>query len=487
MEISWDKNDRKQSAKWRARIPIRWRWGLFVGFAVVMTVVGLSAFVLNIEQHAGLEREQKQAKLLVAIIRDAIKLPMTSHDSRATERILSRFIDSSDAIQQIHLKWNDGHTEVYGEGALPPKVTALTLEDSKIFRLNIAGLWFATAVRYADIPLGTLIVRFSGSAWRNQLRQTRNQMLMIAGAILLAALIGAWILAGKMSKPLERLAAATGRVAKGDLSVSLPVVSNDEIGDVTARFNRMVTELEHKEQVRDRFGKYLHPELVASLFDEGDRGPVSQKREVTILFADMVDFTQFSHRAKPERVVAVINQFFELFHEVITAFDGHVDKYIGDAVMAVFNHPFEHQRHVEQAALAGLAMAQICQQLDLRRPNGEAVAFRIGMNRGEVIVGNIGASKRMEFTLIGDAVNIASRMAGVGGKNQVIAPAASFRGKRYDFELRELGKLKVKGIADPLDCVRVIARVPELRQRVDAAVEAAFDKVRIKPNLMGSS
>jgi len=486
VEISWDKNDRKQSAKWRARISIRWRWGMFVGFAVSMTVVTLTAFALKMEQQAWSDNERQQAKLTVQMIRDTIKLPMTSHDDHTTQRILTRFVEENDGIEQLHLVWNNGEIENYGEGPLPPKISALQLKNDAIFRVNITGLWFATAIHYADIPLGTLTVRFSGQVWRQQLLQMRNRMLMIAGAILLIALIGAWSLARRMSKPLETLAAATSRVAKGDLAVSLPVISNDEIGDVTARFNRMVTELEHKEQVRDRFGKYLHPELVASLFEEGEHGPKSQKREVTVLFADMVDFTHFSHRAKPEQVVAVINQFFSLFHEVITTFDGHVDKYIGDAVMAVFNHPFKHKRHAEQAALAGLAMAQICQQLDLRRPNGEAVAFRIGMNRGEVIIGNIGASRRMEFTLIGDAVNIAARMAGIGKGNEVIAPLASFRDKRHDFELRTLGRLKVKGIEQALDCVRVVARVPELRQQVDNAVEAAFDQVRIQPNLMGS-
>jgi len=484
MQVNWDEDDRKQSAKWRVRIPLRWRWGLFVGFAVLMTVVGLTVLVLKMEQQRWADNELRQATSMVQMIRDAIKMPMMGHDSRATQRILGRLIKDNSAIKQIRLQWRGGDAEHYGEGALPPKIEGLRLKEARIARVNIAGLWFATAVHYADIPLGTLVVRFSGQEWRNQLLEMRNRMLMIAGVILLVAWLGAWSLARRISRPLEVLATATRKVAKGDLSISLPIMSNDEIGDVTAHFNSMVVELEHKEQVRERFGKYLHPELVASLFEEGDRGPMSQSREVTVLFADMVDFTNFSHGVKPERVVMVINQFFSLFHEVITAFDGHVDKYIGDAVMAVFNHPFAHKRHVEQAALAGLAMAKICERLKMPRPNGEPIAFRIGINRGEVIVGNIGASQRMEFTLIGDAVNIASRMAGIGKGNQLVAPLASFRGTRHGFELRELGKLKVKGLKEPLACVRVVARVAELHQQVDDAVEAAFARVAIQPHLM---
>ncbi|MDQ6964386.1 MAG: adenylate/guanylate cyclase domain-containing protein [Mariprofundales bacterium] len=487
MEISWDQETRQQRARWRARIPLRWQWGVFIAFAILMSVSGLTVLVLKMEQQRWADNEQQQATLMVQMIRNAVKLPMVGGDSRATQRILGRVIKDNHAIKQIYLRWRSGAVESYGEGTLPPRVTSLRLQSPQIDRINIAGLWFATAVTYSDTPLGTLIVRFSGRQWRDALVEMRNRMLMISALILCIAWIGTWVLARRLSKPLEQLAQATRRVAKGDLSVALPVTSNDEIGDVTSHFNRMVVELEHKERIRDRFGKYLHPELVATLFEEGDQGPVSQKREVTILFADMVDFTNFSHSLPPERVVMVINQFFSLFHSVITTFDGHVDKYIGDAVMAVFNHPFAHKRHVEQAALAGLAMAQICQRLDLQHPNGSPIAFRIGINRGEVIIGNIGASSRMEFTLIGDAVNIASRMAGIGKGNQLIAPVHSFRGTRHDFELRELGRLRVKGLEQPLECVRVVARAAELRQQVDDAVESAFARVAIKPQLMRHS
>jgi len=486
MQISWDSEDRTRSARWRARVPLRWRWGVFVGTAIVLTIVALIALVLEMEQRAWSTQEQKQARMLVGVIKNSITLPMTMHDDHATQRILQQFIEQIPEIQQIYLVWHSGFVESYGEGVIPPAVHSSKQESLTAVRIQVAGLWFTTTVHYGGQTMGRLNVRFSGQKWRQGLQEMRNRMLMVAGVVFLLAMLGVYSLARQMSRPLEVLATATGRVAKGDLSVSLPVTSNDEIGDVTARFNRMVIDLEHKEQVRDRFGKYLHPELVASLFEEGERGPISQQREVTVLFADMVDFTNFSHRCSPEKVVAVINQFFELFHFVIAAFDGHVDKYIGDAVMAVFNHPFEHRNHTEQAALAALAMTQICQRLNMRRPNGEAVAFRVGLNCGEVIVGNIGASKRLEFTLIGDAVNVASRMAGIGKENQVIAPAASFAAARkHNFELRELGKLKVKGIEQPIACVRVVVRDADLRLRVDEVVAAAFDQVPIRPNLIG--
>ncbi|RMH52010.1 MAG: adenylate/guanylate cyclase domain-containing protein [Zetaproteobacteria bacterium] len=484
MQISWDENDRKQSAHWRARIPLRWRWGLFVTCAVLLTVVALTGFAVEMEQRAWTEHERNQAIGMVRMIRDTIKLPMTSHDSRATNRILSHIVEQNPEIEQIFLRWKQGETERYGKGIFPPKVTRLRLTRPKIFRVETAGLWFATAVRYADIPLGTLAVRFSGMAWRQRLHALRNRMLLIAAAILLFSWIGTRLLARRTGRSLEALIRAADRVARGDPGPPLPVEQNDEIGDLTARFNRMIHELEQKERIRDSFGKYRRPELVASHFDEEGRGPASQRREVTILVADMVGFAPFARIARPDQVVEVVNHFFSLFHEVITAFDGHVDRYIGDAVLAVFNHPFEQKEHLELAVLAGIAMAECCQRRNLRRPDGRPVAFRVGLHRGEVIVGNIGAGRQLEFTLIGDTIAIATRLASVGKENQLVALRKSFLGVRHPFELNPLGRLRLKGQEEPLECVRVVARGGELRRRIEEAVEAALDRVPMPSHLM---
>ncbi|MDQ6950051.1 MAG: adenylate/guanylate cyclase domain-containing protein [Mariprofundales bacterium] len=481
MEIKWDASDQTQSAKRLARMPLRWRWGLFISALIMMLTAGLTALTLQTEQQAWSANERDQTQLLIGMIEDAVQLPMASQDQNETRRVLSQLIQRAPMVAQIYLSWRTGFVESYGEGIIPPAVKKLVRKDATMMPVATSGLWFSSAVTYSDQPLGTVSIRLISQNWRQQLQQLRNHLLMAAGAALLLALLStAWI-TRRMTRPIAAIASATARVAKGEFRFSLPVSSNDEIGDLASRFNRMLTDLGHHEEVRDLFGRYNRPELVASQFEDSIEGVIAQKCEVSMLNVSMVDFSGFASQAHPDQVTAVLNQYFDLFHFVVNAFDGHVHGDIGDSVMAVFNHPFPLRNHSEQAALAALAMAQICQKLNICRPNGERVAFRMGMHRGEVIIGNIGAGKHQGFTLIGDVVKVAMRLSHLGKPNQLVALDSTFSHGKHNFELRDLGQLKMKESATPQLCVRMVVREPNLRMRIDEVVEQAFDQVRLQP------
>jgi len=300
-------------------------------------------------------------------------------------------------------------------------------------------------------------------------------MLLAAGlVIVLASMLVYWI-AGQMSRPMELLAAAAAQVAGGDYSVRLSVEGNDEVSDATRQFNSMVEELAHKEEIRDVFGKYLNPKLVSEVFEGGSAHVEDSNQEVTVLFADMVGFTSFSESAEPAKIVEVLNKHFEVFHRIIDYFDGHVDKYIGDAVMAVFNHPNEDPEHERHAMMAGLAMTVACRKLGVLRENGEAISFRVGLNRGNVIVGSIGAAERLEYTVIGDTVNVASRMGGLGEGGEVILSQSTYHHLGEGFSFDSLGKKNIKGVRDAIECGRVTAMDEATKRKVSHAVALAFD------------
>jgi len=292
--------------------------------------------------------------------------------------------------------------------------------------------------------------------------------------IILAGMLVYWI-AGQMSRPMELLAAAAARVASGDYSVRLAVEGNDEVSDATSQFNRMVEELAHKEEIRDVFGKYLNPKLVSEVFEGGSAHVEDSSQEVTVLFADMVGFTSFSESAEPAEIVDVLNKHFEIFHRIIDYFDGHVDKYIGDAVMAVFNHPNEDPEHARHASMAGLAMIIACRKLGVLRQNGEAIDFRVGLNRGNVIVGSIGAAERLEYTVIGDTVNVASRMGGLGEGGEVILSQTTYKHLGEGFAFNSMGRKNIKGVKDEVECGRVTMNDEEVQRKVSHAVALAFD------------
>ncbi|MDX8382898.1 MAG: adenylate/guanylate cyclase domain-containing protein, partial [Ghiorsea sp.] len=153
----------------------------------------------------------------------------------------------------------------------------------------------------------------------------------------------------------------------------------------------------------------------------------------------------------------------------------HVDKYIGDAVMAVFNHPEANEHHVRNGAMAAIAMTIACKKLGMLRKNGETVSFRVGLNRGDVIVGNIGAEERLEYTVIGDAVNVASRMGGLGEGGEVVMPFATFEAADEGLSFQDMGDIQVKGVRDPLRCGIVSVLDDTKKRDLSYAVAQAFD------------
>ena len=204
------------------------------------------------------------------------------------------------------------------------------------------------------------------------------------------------------------------RVGRGDLEARAPVVSNDEIGAVAEGFNRMVAGLRERERIRETFGKYVSPEVR----DEILGGRVALEgavREVTILFADLRDFTPWVEATPPAEVVRDLNAYFTEMDAAIRAHKGLVLQFIGDEIEAVFGAPIHDPRHAESAVQAALEMRRRLRGWNAdRRAAGKAeLRHGIGIHTGTVLAGNIGSAERLSYALVGDPVNLASRIQGL--------------------------------------------------------------------------
>lgn len=457
------------------RFPIRWRWTMLVGMAVIVAVLVLSSIILDMERDAWLGNQATQAEILVERLGDELRLPMLSGSTAEVDVIVSGFLKKVPAVLGVHVQYTSGKDQQYGK--ITPEDAALLRhipEGQQVSLISSKQLWYGKRIEYSGTAIGAVAVRFSQEAWNQLAGRLVWRMAFAAIAVVILAGIGAYWIAGRMSSPLENFARGAQHVAHGDYSIRLPVTGNDEISDAATQFNYMVAELSHKEEMRNVFGRYLNPKLVEEVFDGGMQ-TVNKRQEVSVLFADMVSFTAFSESTSTEEVVDVLNRHFEVFHRIIDYYGGHVDKYIGDAVMAVFNHPWEDAEHAQHAALAALAMTEACKRLGILRQSGEPIAFRIGINCGQVIVGSIGAAERLEYTVIGDAVNIASRMAGLGGGNEVTLPHETFKRLGAGFDFGSIGKREIKGVSEPMECGILQAEGEEALRDVKHAVALAFD------------
>lgn len=460
------------------RFPVRWRWTMLVGFVVSLAILVLSIIIMDIERAAWLENLDRQAAMQVDRLGEALKIPVTDVNEWSRLEIeggVNGFLEKVPSALGVHIQPVQGKMLDYGDVGMDKLNLEYKEWGVEVRQLPGEELWYAKRLVLSNTTVGVIAVRYSEKAW-NDLAGELALRLTLA-AIIVVMLSGALIywITGHLSEPLELLAAAAADVAHGDYSVRLPVRGNDELSDATSQFNLMVEELAHKEQIKDVFGRYLNPKLVSDVFDGGVGKTENRRQEVTVLFADMVGFTSFSEGTETEEIVDVLNKHFEIFHGIIDYFGGHVDKYIGDAVMAVFNHPKEDPDHVRHAVMAAIAMTKACRKLGVLRSSGEPVSFRVGLNRGETIVGNIGAAERLEYTVIGNTVNVASRMGGLGEGGEVVLPSSTFECLGDGFEFIEMGDMEVKGVSQPIHCGKVRAVDEGIRDKISHAIALVFD------------
>jgi adenylate cyclase len=207
--------------------------------------------------------------------------------------------------------------------------------------------------------------------------------------------------------PIQDLRDATRQVARGDLTVRVPVLSTDETGMLARGFNDAVAGLEERERLQEAFGAYVDPEIAARVAREGV-SLEGEEVEVTVLFLDIRDFTAFAENASAREVVATLNGFYDLVVPVLLEHRGHANKFIGDGLLGVFGAPDRLHDHADAAVAAALEVLDVVND----RYRGE-LRIGIGVNSGPVAAGTIGGGGRVEFTVIGDPVNTASRVEAV--------------------------------------------------------------------------
>ena len=235
---------------------------------------------------------------------------------------------------------------------------------------------------------------------------------------------------------------ATTRVSAGDYAARVPVVATDETGRLAQSFNQMVEGLDEGERLRAAFGAYVDPALADRVLAEG-ADLAGEELDVSVLFLDIRGFTAFAERSKPQEVVALLNGFWELVVPVLLKHGGHANKFIGDGLLGVFGAPDRYEDHADRAVTAALEIVAL-----VRERYADHVGVGVGVNTGRVIAGTVGGGGRVEFTVIGDAVNTASRVEAATretGDDVLITDATRVMLRSVSCEFDERPPMPLKG------------------------------------------
>jgi adenylate cyclase len=287
----------------------------------------------------------------------------------------------------------------------------------------------------------------------------RVTILFLLGVGVAAAIGLSIFAANSVAGPLKDVENAMAEVERGRLDGHAPVVSTDEIGAVAEGFNRMLHGLRDRELVKETFGKYVTPEIR----DEILAGRISgegELKEVTVLFADIRDFTPWVEATAPRDVVHDLNEYFTEMAEAIRDHRGLVLQFIGDEIEAVFGAPIASRDHAAMAVRAALEMRGRLRAWNARRETAGKPALRhgIGIHTGTVLAGNIGGAERLSYALVGDPVNLASRIQGLTKdfKVDILISEATRKSIDPSVPVEELPAVRVKGRAEEVNVYKVV-------------------------------
>jgi adenylate cyclase len=204
-----------------------------------------------------------------------------------------------------------------------------------------------------------------------------------------------------------------------------------------------------EERMRNRLERFHPPQLIDLILGGGSeaKDDVMEPRDLdtTILFLDIVGFTPLAEQLPPREINMILNQYFTRMSDIIFAHDGMLDKYMGDGLMAVFGAPMEKEDDPQRAIRAALEMRKQLEEMMAREGADRKFKVRIGINTGRVVAGNIGSPKRLDYTVIGDAVNIASRLESIAQPNQIVIGEETYRRVKGEFKIKKIGPRRVKG------------------------------------------
>src|SRR6266404_3932593 len=405
---------------------------------------------------------QAARKLINAIIDDT----STPSDNAALARIDSR-IDSLMSESRQHLKQESEDL-----------LSELDAREFSAVRRSLArvdSLRDQLSEKIDAVRTEMLKVSYRAIA---TIRSEQTQAVLISAIVtLLAAIVGlifANLVSGGIIRSVRQLLEGTRAVEAGRLDQSIEVTTGDEIGQLAAAFNRMVVQLRDNQRVRETFGKYIDPRVVEGLIDRPTlTAAEGQRRVMTVLFCDLKGFTSLSEGMTPQGLVKVMNRYLSIMSEPIRTHRGIIDKYIGDGIMAYWGPPFvDDADHARFACLAAQEMIdriatlrqEIPELLGVRGTPMETCDLRIGVATGEALVGSIGSDVMMSYTVMGDVVNLASRLESankVYGTRNLVAER-TVAASDAAVEVRENDRIEVAGYTHSEVVFEILGRKGEL-------------------------
>lgn len=452
---------------YRPRIPIWLQLTLYAVFIIVTTVAAFSWVSLKQQQEQLYTQTVKTGTISLNYFTNNARIPLIEDNilrlntliKEATEVSGVRYAAIVDSKNQIKAHTNPDNIGLAWQG-IPRAGEVESSGEIQYYKgvsesgENIMNL--KRDIVFHNKPLGQVHVGVSLDFIHQMIKKRTIYLIGVASVILTLGILFAVLMGLRFSRPLRILVSATSEITKGNYQHRVQMDRNDEFGNLAMAFNRMTHELWIKSLMQQSFGKYVGYEVLQMIMSNPENNWLKgQKNDSTVLFTDIRGFTSFAESNEPEEVVEALNEYFEIASKSIVQYGGYIDKFIGDAVLGVFGVPIYHKNHVWRAVRAAVDMQKIMRE---KSGNGNRLLsiVGIGINTGISVSGNIGSQTKMEYTVIGDSVNVASRINGLAGPGEIIVSKSVVDVLGDALVVETLEPQEVKGKSQAVETFKVI-------------------------------
>ncbi len=476
--------------------PIAYKLALLFTLLISLGMSILGLVVVNKQTHLLQKQMNNFGQTVVNQLAESAKEPVLSDDILGLMVVSNNLGNNSNILGT--LIYADNGKLLSSSGVIPSEsILSLYSRSEEFDPSNYKTNWtarddtghaldvisFITPIRYQDVIAGHAVVSFSRKLMNEAIDNTITTissatLIMILLGIIIAFITGKWI-----SRPIHTLMNASRAIGEGDYDYRIKDRRNDEIGYLTEAFNAMADDLLEKSQVESAFSRFVSPTIAKQIMSNLDHVKLGGKHvEATVLFADIVGFTSLSENLPATKVAELLNEYFGYIATVSNLHHGTIDKYMGDCVMLVFGVPEYDSDHRYNAIACSLMIQALVEQLNQKRQQQGKfpVRFRIGINSGEMLAGNLGSRQRMQYTVVGESVNLASRLHTAAAEGQVIITETLYQDEsvhqRIQADFHQ--EISLRGIAKPVSTY-IVSHILDQQQNTEKTINRILSRQHV--------
>lgn len=464
-------------------IPIAYR--LAASFTALV-VVGLGVLgVLVLTYQANLMRQQidEYGNTIVRQFAHSVTEPVFIDDHFTLQVITSNLIADPQIVGAAVL--DEGGKKLFAAGEVTDEVLERSIQGGLLddsYRLEpsarqlgevVAGVVsFVAPVSFQNVVAGHVLISLSIGTIQSSFEATARVLVLAAILMMLLGIaIAAWM-SRRIARPVEDLVVATDRLGSGDFNINLDTARRDELGKLAAAFNRMARSLREKQQMEGVLSRFVADDVAKTMLSDLDKVTIGCERvDASVLFVDIVGFTELAESICPDELVRLLNEYFAYFTTCSRLFFGTVDKFIGDCAMITFGAPKPDVDHRFNAIACASVMLRLLEEVNRkRRERGEReVQVRIGVNSGAMMAGIVGDNQRMEYTVVGDTVNVASRLSRLAEPGGMVVGEAVLQDESLQgrVSFSEEDEVAIRGRKAMIKTYRVAAIAPQHKRTMD--------------------